>query len=260
MTPVVDNGFLSHGNPLAFAHRGGTESAPENSLAAFAAATELGFSYLETDVHLSSDGVVIAAHDEDLSRVAGHPARIEHLTTAELAEIKLGGTEPIPRFEELLEAFPDSKLNIDPKSDAVVDPLIAMIKAADAVDRVCIGTFSEDRLARIRAAFGSELCTAAGPRESTRMIASAKTPGSRRRSLKKGAVPYQCMQVPVRHKGVTVVTPKTISAAHNLGIQVHVWTVDDPLEMNRLLDLGVDGIMTDLPSVLRSVLLDRGQW
>ncbi len=251
--------FLGGSGPIAFAHRGGTESAPENSLAAFRAAVEMGFRYLETDVHLSADGTVIAAHDEDLSRMAGHAARIEDLNTREIAELRLGGTEPIPHFLELAESFPESMLNVDPKSDAVVEPLIRIIRERDLVDRICIGTFSDERLERIREEFGSALCTSAGPRETRRLVTSAKAPGGVRRS-RRSAVPYQCLQVPVQHKRVTIVTPRFIKVAHAAGVQVHVWTIDDPQEMNRLLDMGVDGLMTDRPSVLREVLRARGQW
>jgi len=251
--------FLEHHAPLPFAHRGGTESAPENSLAAFAAAVEVGFVYLETDVHLSADGVVVATHDESLGRVADVDGLIAEMTWPEIRAARLGGTEPIPTFEELLEAFPDRKVNIDPKSDAVVDSLMRVLVRHDALERVCIGAFSEDRLIRIREALGPHVCTSASPRETGRLVAASRLPGGPDRRPR-STPPYQCVQVPVRHKGVEVVTRRFIGAAHARGAQVHVWTIDDPAEMHRLLDLGVDGIMTDRPSVLRSVLESRGTW
>ncbi len=250
--------FLEHPAPLAFAHRGGTEAAPENSLEAFAAAVDLGFAYLETDVHLTSDGVVVAAHDERLDRVADVDGAIAEMPWSEVAAARLGGTEPIPTFEELLVEFPDSRFNIDPKSDAVLDPLLDLLVRHDALGRVCIGTFSDRRLERARARFGPALCSAAGPRETVRVMTSARL--SRRGPSDSAPAGFQCLQVPVSHKGVPVVTERFVDLAHSLGAQVHVWTIDDPAEMGRLLDLGVDGIMTDSPSVLRSTLRERGQW
>lgn len=267
--------FLDQPTPLAFAHRGGTESAPENSVAAFSAATDLGFRYLETDVHLTADGVIVAVHDERLDRVADTGGAVAEMSWSEVRTVRLGGSEPVPTFAELLEKFPDSRFNVDPKDDAVVGPLAGLLRRFDAVERVCIGAFSDDRLAALRREFGSSLCTSAGPREIARFVAAAKIPGvgrlagPRRRRDGRGdgrdsrgtdGATFQCLQMPVRHKGVELVTHRIVEAAHARGLQLHVWTVDDPHEMNRLLDLGVDGIMTDRPSVLKGVLEARHQW
>lgn len=264
--------FLRHDGPLAFAHRGGTESAPENSLAAFAAAVEVGFDYLETDLHLTADGVIVAIHDEALDRVTDTTGAIAEMTWQEVSRARLAGREPIPTFEELLEAFPQQRFNIDPKSDPVVEPLIDLLVRSDALERVCVGAFSQHRLQRVRERFGTAICTAAGPRETARVMARARLPrrgaivdrgGSTEEAARTApgrSLAYDCLQVPVRHRGVAVVTPGLISWARDHGIQVHVWTVDDPPEMARLLDMGVDGIMTDRPSVLRRVLEDRREW
>ena len=249
--------FLDHPRPLAFAHRGGTEAAPENTLRAFQAAVDLGFRYLETDVHLTADGVLVAFHDPHLDRVTDRTGAIEHLTLAQVAEARIGGTDPVPTFDELLGSFPGVRFNIDPKADASVVALAHALRRHGALDRVCVGAFSDDRLSRLRAVLGPELCSAAGPRETARLLAASKVGGATRR---RAAAPYACVQVPVRHRNVEVVTPRFIDAAHARGCQVHVWTIDDPTEMHRLLDLGVDGIMTDRPSVLREVLQARGDW
>ncbi len=270
----VAHPYLQHDGPLAFAHRGGTEAAPENSLAAFAAAVEVGFDYLETDVHLSADGVIVAFHDERLDRVSDAAGAIAEMTWAEVSRARLGGSEPIPTFEELLEAFPRQRFNIDPKSDRVVDPLIETLVRTDALDRVCVGAFSERRLQRVRRRLGRTICTAASPRETARAMARARLerrsdravgahpdePGTLPDAGPGGSLAYDCLQVPVRHRGVPVVTPGFVSWAHRHGVQVHVWTIDEPGEMTRLLDLGVDGIMTDQPSVLRQVLEERREW
>ena len=250
--------YLDHPAPLAIAHRGGTESAPENTVAAFRAATEVGFRHLETDVHLTADGVLVAFHDDELDRVTDGEGRLATLTWAEVGQARIGGTEPIPTLDELLETFPDTNFNIDPKSDDAVLALVATLRRHDALARVCVGAFSDDRLRRLRTLVGPDLCTAAGPLEMTGLIGSARI--GRTVTGRGTTTPYRCVQVPVRHRKVEIVTPQLISAAHDRGLHVHVWTIDEPAEMHRLLDMGVDGIMTDRPSVLRGVLERRGEW
>lgn len=254
--------YLDHPRPLAIAHRGGTEAAPENSLAAFRAATELGFRYLETDVHLTADGVLVAFHDDALDRVTDATGLVAELPASVVASARIGGTEPIPTLDELLERFPDTRFNIDPKSDHTVVALVAALRRHRAFDRVCLGAFSDDRLRRLRSLAGPELCTAAGPREITSVLASVRAgrAGRAGAALARRSSPFACLQVPVRHRGVEIVTSPFVESAHRRGLQVHVWTIDEPAEMHRLLDLGVDGIMTDRPSVLRAVLEDRGSW
>lgn len=247
--------YLDQPVPLAIAHRGGTEAAPENTLPAFAAAAEVGFRYLETDVHVTADGVVVAFHDDELDRVTDGAGRIADLTWERVGAARIAGTETIPTLTGLLDAFPGHRFNIDAKSDDVVVPLVAVLHEHDALDRVCLAAFSDDRLQRIRSLVGPSVCTAASPKEVATLVVATRTIGSRR-----GVRPFQCLQVPVRHKGVEVVTSGFVGQAHADGVQVHVWTVNDPAEMHRLLDLGVDGIITDLPSVLRGVLVERGAW
>lgn len=252
--------YLDHPGPLAIAHRGGTEVAPENTVAAFRAAVGEGFRYLETDVHLTADGVLVAFHDDELDRVTDGSGRLADLPWSEVGAARIGGTEPIPTLDELLEEFPDVRFNIDPKADHTVVALVAALRRHDAVGRVCIGAFSDDRLRRIRRLVGPGLCSAAGPREIAGLVGSVKVGRGETRGSGGGGGGYQCLQVPVRHLKVEIVTPAFVGAAHARGLQVHVWTIDEPDEMHRLLDLGVDGIMTDRPAVLRSVLTERGQW
>ncbi len=249
--------FLDHPRPLAIAHRGGDETAPENTVAAFRAAVELGFRYLETDVHVTSDGVLVAFHDDRLDRVTDGHGEVARLPWSEVSTAKIGGTESIPRFEELLEEFPTARFNVDMKSEHSVIPLVRAIQRHGAADRVCIASFSSDRLRRARSLLGPGVCTAASPREITALIGRARLG---ERGARRADVPFGCVQVPVRHARVEVVTPAFVALVHSLGAQVHVWTIDEPAEMDRLLDLGVDGIMTDRPSVLREVLERRGVW
>lgn len=250
--------FLDGPMPLAFAHRGGTEAAPENTLRAFRAAVDLGYTHLETDVHLSADGVLVAFHDDVLDRVTDQHGPIADLPLAAIREARIEGSDPIPLFDELLEEFPDTRFNIDPKSDRTVVALAHALRRHRALDRVNIGAFSDRRLARLRALLGADLCTSAGPIEIGRAVAASRLPRTRGERTRRPA--YRCLQVPVRQRNVEIVTPALINWADRRGLQVHVWTIDDPHEMHRLFDLGVHGIMTDHPTVLRTVLEARGAW
>jgi glycerophosphoryl diester phosphodiesterase len=250
---VPDHPFLAHPGPLAFAHRGGAGDWPENTMPAFEGAVRLGFRHLETDVHVTADGVLVAFHDDRLDRVTDRQGLIRDLPWSEVARARVDGREPIPRFEELLEAFPDVHVNVDPKHDSAEDALVEVLGRGDTLERVCVGAFSDRRLARLRSSLGPGLCTSLGPAGVARLRAAAS-------GLPGGRFVSRCVQVPVRAGRVTIVDRRFVDAAHRRGLQVHVWTVDDPDEMARLLDLGVDGIMTDRPAVLRGVLEARGEW
>jgi len=245
--------FLDHPLPLAFAHRGGAGDWPENTMPAFAGAVALGYRHLETDVHVTSDGVLLAFHDDHLDRVTDRTGRIADLPWSEVRAARVDGREPIPRLDELLDAWPDTFFNIDPKHDGSVEPLAAAIERMGAVDRVCIGSFSDRRIARLRGLLGPRLCTALGPRGVARLRAAGYGfPTGRFRS--------PCVQVPPGRGSMALVDERFVRVAHHHQVQVHVWTIDDPDEMQRLLELGVDGIMTDRPLVLKSVLESRGEW
>ena len=244
--------FLDNQNILAFAHRGDSEAAPENTAAAFQSAVDLGFRYLETDVHCTRDGVLIAFHDDRLDRVTNQKGRIKKLNYADVACARVDNSEPIPLMEELLGDFPDIYFNIDPKSDAAVQPLIEIIKRTASEDRVCVGSFSDRRLRQIRSAL-PEVCTSMATYEAARAKLNSL-------GVRLGSLSANCAQVPVRWNGVSVVDRRFIQTMKGQGILVHVWTINDGSEMHRLLDMGVDGIMTDRPSVLKAVLLERGSW
>lgn len=245
--------------PLALAHRGGAllsaNDGIENSMTAFRNAVDLGYRYLETDVHVSADGVVYAFHDDNLVRLTGNPALIRDLPSSAIDEARLGGREPIPLMSDLLEAFPDARFNIDIKADGAVDPTLDLIESRGAVDRVCFASFSHARLLRIRARL-PHAASSFSPREVARLKLAA-SPLGQGYGVRRGGV---CAQVPHRQGRVTVVTRRFVQRAHALGVQVHVWTIDDADEMNHLLDLGVDGLVSDRLDVLKDVLIARGQW
>ena len=248
--------FLDAPLPLAFAHRGGAGSAIENSMAAFEYAVGLGYRYLETDVHATSDGVLLAFHDRTLDRVTEQRGRLRQLTAADIDGIRIGGSAAIPRLEDILGAWPDVRVNVDVKDWPAIGPLVETVRRTGALDRICVASFSDRRLARVRAALGPALCTSLGPLGVLRLRVT-----SYGRLLGRAAASgVPCAQLPVRAGPVPIVDRRLVDAAHRRELSVHVWTVDDPADMRRLLDLGVDGIMTDRPEVLREVLLGRGLW
>jgi glycerophosphoryl diester phosphodiesterase len=257
--PFLDAASEQPGSVLAFAHRGGAYHPEieglENTVAAFRHAVALGYRYLETDVHATRDGTLLAFHDTVLDRVTRSKGTVADLSTAEVADALIGGREQIPTMAALLEEFPHARFNIDLKAEAAIEPLAALVEASAAHDRVCVGSFSHARLARFRGLVGDRVATAAGPAE----VAAVRLLPARlvdRVGLRRAPV----LQVPHRYNGLRVVTRAVVRRAHRLGMHVHVWTVDDPREMHQLLDLGVDGLMTDRTDLLREVLIERGQW
>lgn len=246
----VTHPYLDWPGPIAFAHRGGASEHPENTLPAFRHAIDLGYTFIETDVHATVDGVLVAFHDPDLERTCGLPGRIDALPWSEVAAAQVAGTEPIPRFVDLLDEFPMARFNVDCKDESGVGPLVQLLRSRpDLLDRVLISSFNDSRTQRIRSAVGPGLITGLGPRQIAALRFTGRFPWA-----------GEAAQIPVRSGRVPLATRRFVAAAHARGVPVHVWTIDDPHQMHRLLDLGVDGIMTDRPAVLKQVLVDRGRW
>jgi glycerophosphoryl diester phosphodiesterase len=264
---MVQRSFLDSTTALAFAHRGGGGDAPENTLPAFEAAVALGYRYLETDVQLTRDGVLLAFHDSRLDRLTDRAGVLVELTHAEVREADAGYafspdgglTYPyrgkgvrIPTLEDLLTRWDNVFLNIDAKSDETVAPLVELIRRLDAFGRVCIGSLSDRRVARIRALACGRICSSMGQVATGTAFLASRT----------GRMPgfhADCLQVPKRW-GVLRIDRRFVRAAHRAGLPVHVWTIDDEADMEYLLDLGVDGIMTDRPLILKEVFERRGLW
>ena len=252
---VVRHPDLDNTSPIAFAHRGGTSAAPENTLRAFDDAVTLGYRYVETDVHSTRDGRLVAFHDNDLQRTCGKPWRIEETDWSTLSTARIDGTDPIPLLEDLLTSWPNLRINIDCKSDAAMQPLIDTIRRTHCLDRICVGSFSDKRLRHIRSELGTGLCTSMGPQEVIRLVLRSTT-----------GIPFSpsrhalIAQVPVRQGPIPVVTHRSIARAHRLGLQIHVWTIDDPLQIGQLLDMGVDGVMSDDTRALKDVFVARHLW
>ncbi|MFC5729950.1 MULTISPECIES: glycerophosphodiester phosphodiesterase family protein [Nocardioides] len=252
--------YLPEGKVLAFAHRGGAYHPEieglENTLAAFRHAAELGYDYLETDVHLTRDGVLLAFHDAVLDRVTDRVGAVRDLTLADIRRARIAGREQVPTLVDLIDSFPQSRFNIDIKSEAAVAPLAALVRERQLWDRVLVGSFSRSRIRRFRRLTEGRVPTAADPWET---IMFRFSPSARLATLLAGGS-FAAFQVPHRRGPFVVVTPGFLRRAHATGHQVHVWTVDDPAEMAELLDRGVDGLFTDRTDLLKDVLQARGQW
>lgn len=245
--------FLGETVPYGIAHQGGDDVAPGNTEASFANAVALGYTHIETDVQATSDGVLVVFHDEDLEPSTGVRGRIEDLTWAEVSELRVGDDHPLARFDEMVERFPETRFNIEPKADTAVEPLIELIERLDLADRIGIGSFDDTRVDRVARAVGPGLATSPGPVGLVRVLLTAiLRPG--------GSVSYSMVQIPTRYWILPLATRWLIGRYHRLGLQVHVWTINDEQEMNDLLDRGVDAIMTDRTELLRTVLRERGHW
>jgi glycerophosphoryl diester phosphodiesterase len=245
---------------LAFAHRGGAHhpeiEGMENTVKAFKHAYDLGYRRLETDVHLSKDGVLFAFHDNVLDRVSDSVGTLADLTADEVRRARIAGTEPIPTLAELFDALPEAQFNIDLKSSGAVSALADFIEERGVADRVIVGSFSGARLQAFRDRTKGRVRTSAHSREV--FIYRLSPTAGIARLLTRGRP--MALQIPHHHKGIRVVTPGLVRRAHRNGLEVHVWTIDDPAEMQLLLDRGVDGLMTDRTDILKQVLTDLGQW
>lgn len=259
--------FLDGPFPRAFAHRGwhlGELAGMENSLAAFRRAAAEGYCYLETDVHATRDGVIVVMHDSSLDRTTDSSGEIGRLDWAVVRTARVGGREQVCRLADLLEELPDALINIDVKAGAAVAPVLDLLRRTGGWDRVCLASFSESRLQRLRAAAGPRLLTSIGPASAAalRLCSVPPMPLPHRMRSRSGVtlIRGDLAQLPVRWCGMPVVDRALVRHAHRLGVEVHAWTVDRATEMRKLLDLGVDGLVTDRPDVLRDVLRARLAW
>lgn len=243
------------GHPLAYAHRGFSHIGEENTFAAFQAAVDLGYRYLETDARVTADGVALAFHDEVLDRLTNHTGRLRELSWAEVSRARVLDRHPIPLLEDVLGGFGTVEVNIDVKSHAAIGPTLDAIRRTNSWHRVRLAAFSHSRILLLRQASGPAVASALSPREVLALKASEALP------IRAGLPqrPDLAAQVPGA-AALHVITARFVAAAHRRRIAVHAWTINEPDEMSRLLDLGVDAIITDRADVLRDLLIERGQW
>ena len=258
--------YLALPSPWLVAHRGGSRIAPQNTFLAFDLAAGLGADAIETDVRLSSDGAVMIFHDDDTEALTGAPGTIEARTVKEIGRLDVafsfsedGGVSfplrgaglRVPTFADALLRYPRMRFNVDAKSEdpALAEALARVVREARAEERVCLGSFHDAQADRLGALLPG-VCRFLPQGAATRHVLAAKA-GAAPVGLPVG---YDLADLPARMGEMTVVDPPVVEHFHRLGIPVHVWTVDDPEEMRALLDIGVDGIVTDRPDVLQRVL------
>ncbi len=230
-------------------------------MVAFASAVELGYRYVETDTHSTRDGVALAVHDPRLDRITDSVGVIADLPWSMVSKTRILGREPIPRLDELLHTWPDLRINIDVKSDPAIGPTVAAIERARAHDRVCIGSFSDRRRRAVLRRLSRPTATSAGQWAGAGFRVGSAAPRQLGSPLVKLSLRgVDALQLPVVRFGVPIVTQVSVDAAHRAGLPVHVWTVNDVPVMNALLDLGVDGLISDRADLLKEVLMVRGQW
>ncbi len=250
-------------HPLAAAHRGSRILWPENTMTAFQGAIDLGYRFLETDLHMTTDGVLVTFHDDTLERCTNGEGRVADRSFAELRELDAGyrferdGTHPhraagisVPSLEEVAQTFPQAHFILDLKQPRIEQALADFLKLHHLEERVIVGSFHGRRLRRFRHITSGRVATSSGPVETI----NVRTKSWLRRPA---ASPADAFQVPVK-QGIQIVDQAFVEAAHAAGKQVHVWTINERAEMESLLDLGVDGLITDRPDTLREVMLARG--
>lgn len=237
-------------------------------MAAFERAVALGYRWLETDVHVTRDGVVVAFHDNRLDRVTDRSGVIAGLTYAEVCaadagfwfSLDGGATHPfrnrglaVPALRDVLERWPDVQVNIDAKADRTVAPLMRLLRRMNALPRVCLASFSDRRLRRMRRLAGRPVRMSAGRLAVTAAFVASRTGRMPRLHATR-------LQIPTHARGIPLLDERLVSAAHATGLAVDVWTVNTDRQITEVLDLGVDGVMSDRLELLKRVLADRGGW
>jgi len=252
--------------PVPIAHRGSRLLWPENTMESFSGAFEMGYRHIETDLHITSDGVIVCVHDHTVDRTTEGSGEVSDHTFDEVrtldAGYRHGGRDgftfrgkgiAIPSFEQVVTDFPDVSLVVDLKIDGLARPLADLVDRLGIHDRIIVGGFSDDRLNEFREVSGGRVPTSTGPALSRMWVLASRVGRG-------GGGDASALQLPTQIRGVRVVDEKLLRSAHQAGLQVHVWTVNEVQEMKRLLDLGVDGLVTDRPDILKSLLVERGEW
>ncbi len=240
------------------AHRGFDLDGAENTMRAFRAALDLGVRYLETDVHATADGRLVAFHDDRLDRVSDGRGLVAQTPWRTLKNVRIGGSEPVPLLEELLEELPQARFNIDVKAASAIEPLITVLDRTQAYDRVCIASFSDARRRAVLRRLPRRVAASPGDRGVALAWLGTRLGPPGRAVAEIGLAGTHCLQIPPRH-GPLVVDRRFVSSIHRYGRQVHVWTVNDETLMRRLLDVGVDALITDRADIAVRVLAERAR-
>ena len=238
--------YLKYDGLEVLAHRGGAEESLENTIESFEYSISLGCKYIETDVQVSSDGIPYIFHDDDLKRICGIPKKFDSLSSQEIDKINIFDVHKIPKLIDVLDVFPDTNFQIDFKTDEVVQPALDAIKKSKAFERVCVASFNSKRLKGVRKNY-PDICISMGPKEVYKTLAASF-------NLYKNNIPGDCLQIPMSYYGIKVVTKRFVNFLKLNGLKVMVWTINDVETFKFLIDLNVDGIITDRPKLLFEIL------
>ena len=234
--------YLDYDGLKVLAHRGGAEESYENTTESFEYSQLLGCEFIETDVQVSSDGIPYIFHDDDLKRILNKPVRFDSLSSNEIDDLNIFNSCKIPKLSDTLLRFPNLCFQIDFKTDEVVMPALDVINDMNVFDRVCIASFSSKRLQNVRSLY-PDLCISMGPNEVFKTLLASL-------NLYKGEIPGDCLQIPMSYYGIKIVSKRFVDFVHSRGLKIMIWTINDIKTFKYLIDLGVDGIITDKPKLL----------
>ena len=234
--------YLDYDGLKVLAHRGGAEESFENTTESFEYSQLLGCEFIETDVQVSSDGIPYIFHDDDLKRILNKPVRFDSLSSNEIDDLSIFNSCKIPKLSDTLLRFPNLCFQIDFKTDEVVMPALDVINDMNVFDRVCIASFNSKRLQNVRSLY-PDLCMSMGPSEVFKTLLASL-------NLFKGEIPGDCLQIPMSYYGIKIVSKRFVDFVHSRGLKIMIWTINDIKTFKYLIDLGVDGIITDKPKLL----------
>ena len=234
--------YLDYDGLKVLAHRGGAEESYENTTESFEYSQLLGCEFIETDVQVSSDGIPYIFHDDDLKRILNKPVRFDSLSSNEIDDLSIFNSCKIPKLSDTLLRFPNLCFQIDFKTDEVVMPALDVMNDMNVFDRVCIASFSSKRLQNVRSLY-PDLCISMGPNEVFKTLLASL-------NLFKGEIPGDCLQIPMSYYGIKIVSKRFVDFVHSRGLKIMIWTINDIKTFKYLIDLGVDGIITDKPKLL----------
>ena len=234
--------YLDYDGLKVLAHRGGAEESYENTTESFEYSQLLGCEFIETDVQVSSDGIPYIFHDDDLKRILNKPVRFDSLSSNEIDDLSIFNSCKIPKLSDTLLRFPNLCFQIDFKTDEVVMPALDVINDMNVFDRVCIASFSSKRLQNVRSLY-PDLCISMGPNEVFKTLVASL-------NLFKGEIPGDCLQIPMSYYGIKIVSKRFVDFVHSRGLKIMIWTINDIKTFKYLINLGVDGIITDKPKLL----------
>ncbi len=238
--------YLNYSGVAVLAHRGGSLESYENTIESFHYSKNIGCKFIETDVQLSSDGIPYIFHDDTFLRLLGKNIIFNSLDSSEIDKLRLFENHPIPKLDTVLKTFPDLYFQIDVKTDEVSLPTLEVIKKNNAMNRVCIASFSSKRLQNVYKQY-PDICLSMGPNEVLKMLLSSF-------GLYRKSINGHCLQIPIYQYGIKLVTKRFVEFVHKKGLKICVWTINDETTFKNLIDIGVDGIITDKPKLLFETL------